>query len=287
MSKQVTNAHAVMEGGGSYNAHAKSQATGGMLDAAALPTLMQLVVDEQARQPRDRSSLRTVVVGGDSAPPTLQERFAALLGVPLQEVIGMSETMVTAINPKDGIRPGSVGRAVAGVQLALLDAEDRQLPNGEVGEIVIRSPGNCVGYWHDPAATEAVMRGGWLHSGDLAMRDADGYFWFKGRKKEIIVRAGSNVSPQEVEEVIYQHPDVFEVGVVGEPDPVYGERVVAFVSPRNGNTPGEQELREYARKSLADYKVPEKIFFLPQLPKGPTGKVHRATLKAMLIEKKP
>jgi long-chain acyl-CoA synthetase len=254
---------------------------------AALPALMQLVVDEQARHPRDTSSLRTAMAGGDSVPPTLQERFAALLGVHLQEVIGMSETMVTAFNPKDGIRPGSVGRAVAGVQLALVDAEDRQLPNGEVGEIVIRSPGNCVGYWNDPAATEAVMRGGWLHSGDLAMRDADGYFWFKGRKKEIIVRAGSNVSPQEVEEVIYQHPDVFEVGVVGEPDPVYGERVVAFVSPRNGKTPGEQELREYARKSLADYKVPEEIFFLPQLPKGPTGKVHRATLKAMLIEKKP
>jgi long-chain acyl-CoA synthetase len=180
-----------------------------------------------------------------------------------------------------------VGRAVAGVRLAVVDADGRHLLDGEVGEFVIQSSGNCVGYWNDPIATEALMRGGWLHSGDLAMRDADGYFWFKGRKKEIIVRGGSNVSPQEVEEVIYQHPDVFEVGVVGEPHPVYGERIVAFVSPRNGNAPSEQELREYARKSLADYKVPEKIFFVPQLPKGPTGKVHRATLKAMLIERKP
>jgi long-chain acyl-CoA synthetase len=176
---------------------------------------------------------------------------------------------------------------VAGVRLAVVDADGRHLLDGEVGEFVIQSSGNCVGYWNDPIATEALMRGGWLHSGDLAMRDADGYFWFKGRKKEIIVRGGSNVSPQEVEEVIYQHPDVFEVGVVGEPHPVYGERIVAFVSPRNGNAPSEQELREYARKSLADYKVPEKIFFVPQLPKGPTGKVHRATLKAMLIERKP
>ena len=254
---------------------------------AALPALMQLVVDEQARQPRDTSSLRTAMAGGDSVPPALQERFAALLGVHMQEVIGMSETMVTAFNPKDAIRPGSVGRAVAGVRLAVVDAGGRHLLDGEVGELVIQSSGNCVGYWNDPTATEALMRGGWLHSGDLVMRDADGYFWFKGRKKEIIVRGGSNVSPQEVEEVIYQHPDVFEVGVVGEPDPVYGERIVAFVSPRNGNAPSEQELREYARKSLADYKVPEKIFFVPQLPKGPTGKVHRATLKAMLIERKP
>ena len=254
---------------------------------AALPALMQLVVDEQARQPRDTSSLRTAVAGGDSVPPKLQERFAALLKVPLQEVIGMSETMLTAFNPKNAIRPGSVGRAAAGVQLAVVDADAKHLPDGEVGELVIQSPANCICYWNDPGATDALMHGGWLHSGDLAMRDSDGYFWFKGRKKEIIVRGGSNVSPQEVEEVLYQHPAVFEAGVVGAPDRVYGEQVVAFVSARNGNAPCEQDLREHARKSLADYKVPEKIFFLPQLPKGPTGKVHRATLKAMLLEMKP
>lgn len=199
----------------------------------------------------------------------------------------MSETMLTALNPKNAIRPGSVGRAVAGVQLAVVDADGKHLPDGEVGELVIQSPANCICYWNDAGATDALMRGGWLHSGDLARRDSDGYFWFRGRKKEIIVRGGSNVSPQEVEEVLYQHPAVFEAGVVGAPDRVYGERVVAFVSARNGNAPSEQELREYARRSLADYKVPEKILFLAQLPKGPTGKVHRATLKAMLLEMKP
>ncbi len=251
---------------------------------AALPALMQMVVDEQARQPRDTSSLRTAVAGGDSVPPKLQERFAARLGVPLQEVIGMSETMLTALNPKNAIRPGSVGIAVPGVQLAVVDGDGRHLPDGEVGELVIQSPANCIGYWNDPAATEAVMRHGWLHSGDLAMRDADGYFWFKGRKKQIIVHGGSNVSPQEVEEVLYHHPSVFEAGVVGAPDPVYGQRVIAFVSLRNGHAPSEQELRECARKSLADYKVPEQIFFISELPKSATGKVHRLTLKAMLSE---
>ena len=254
---------------------------------AGLPALMQLVADEQARKSRDTSSLRTVMVGGDSAPLSLQERFASLLGVPLQEVIGMSETIAIAFNPKGAIRPGSVGLPAPGVQVAVVDADGRQLRDGEVGELVVQSPAACLGYWNDPAATEALLRGGWLHTGDLASRDSDGYFWFKGRKKEIIVRGGSNISPQEVEEVIYQHPEVFEVGVVGAPDPVYGERVVAFVSLRNGNAPSEQDLREYARKSLADYKVPEKIFFMPQLPKGTTGKVHRAALKAMLLEKKP
>jgi long-chain acyl-CoA synthetase len=254
---------------------------------AGLPTLMQMVADEQARKPRDTSSLRTVVAGGDSVPHSLQERFASLLGVPLQEVIGMSETIGIALNPKGAIRPGSCGLALPGVQVAVVNADGKHLPDGEVGELVVRSPACCLGYWNDPAATEELLRGGWLHSGDLAMRDADGYLWFKGRKKEIIVRGGSNISPQEVEEVIYQHPDVFEVGVIGAPDPHYGERVVAFVSLRNGHAPSEEALREYARKSLADYKVPEKIFFVPQLPKGTTGKVHRATLKAMLLEMKP
>jgi AMP-binding enzyme C-terminal domain len=213
MSKQVTTAHAVMEGGGSYNAHAKSQATGGML---GLPFLEQAV--REMTIPEKNETILIADYGSSQGKNSL---------TPMRVAIRALRARVGADRP--------------------------------ISVTHIDQPAN----------------------------DADGYFWFKGRKKEIIVRAGSNVSPQEVEEVIYQHPDVFEAGVVREPDPVYGERVVAFVSPRNGNTPGEQELREYARKSLADYKVPEKIFFLPQLPKGPTGKVHRATLKAMLIEKKP
>jgi long-chain acyl-CoA synthetase len=249
-----------------------------------LPALMQLVMNEQVRKPRDTSSLKTVMAGGDSVPPNLQERCAALLGVPLQEAIGMTETFPTAFNPKDAIRPGSLGTAMPDVEIAIVDADDRRLADGEIGEMIVRSPVNCLGYWNDPDATDALLRGGWLHTGDLAMRDADGYFWFKGRKKEIIVRGGSNISPQEVEEILFQHPSIFEAGVIGDPDSIYGERVIAFVSLRNSDSPGEQGLREYARKSLADYKVPEKIFFIRELPKGATGKVHRLALKAMLRE---
>jgi long-chain acyl-CoA synthetase len=249
-----------------------------------LPALLQLVVNEQAQKPRNTSSLKTVLGAGDSVPLNLQERFAEVFGVPLQEAIGMTETFPTAFNPKGAVRPGSLGTATPGVEVAIIDADGRRLPDGETGEMAIQSPVNCLGYWNDPAATDALLRGGWLHSGDLATRDADGYFWFKGRMKQIIVHGGSNVSPQEVEEVLYQHPTVFEAGVVGAPDPLYGERVVAFVSLRNGDGPSEEELREYARKSLADYKVPERIFFLPELPKSVTGKVHRLALKAMLDE---
>ncbi len=166
-----------------------------------------------------------------------------------------------------------------------MDCGDTRLADGETGEIVVRSPANCIGYWNDPAATEDILRGGWLHTGDMGTRDGDNYFWFKGRTKEIIIRAGSNISPQEVEETLYQHPAVFEAGVIGVPDPLNGESIVAFVSLRNGAAPGEQELREHVRRSLADDKVPEKILFVPELPKGATGKVHRSALKAMLVRR--
>jgi long-chain acyl-CoA synthetase len=249
-----------------------------------LPALMQFVVEEQARKPRDVSSLRTVLAAGDCVPVKLQERFAKLFGLPLQEAIGMTETYPIAWNPKGAIRPGSLGLPLSGIELRIVDVDDRNVQDGQTGEIVVRSPANCVGYWNDPAATEALLRGAWLHTGDLGSRDADGYIWFKGRKRQIIIRAGSNISPQEVEEALYQHPAVLEAGVIGSPDPVYGELVVAFVSLRNGATPSEQELREHARRSLADYKVPERILFIPELPKGTTGKVQRSALKAMLLE---
>ena len=240
------------------------------------------MVEEQARKPRDVSSLRTVLAAGDRVPVNLQERFAALFGLPLQEAIAMTESYPLAINPKQAIRPGSVGIPRGSIELRIVDVSDKELEDGETGEIVVRSPANCIGYWNDPIATEALLRGGWLHTGDLGTRDADGYFWFEGRKKEIIIYGGSNISPQEVEEVLYQYPAVFEAGVVGAPDGTYGETVVAFVSLRNGRGPSEQELREFVRGRLADYKIPERIHFIPELPKGTTGKVHRPTLKTML-----
>jgi long-chain acyl-CoA synthetase len=249
-----------------------------------LPALWHMMLEEQMQRPRDVSSLRTLIAGGDCVPVQLQERFAELFDVSLHEGIGMTETFPFACNPRDAIRPGSLGVPPPGVEVRIVDGDDREIPDGEIGAIVVRSPVNCLGYWENSEATKELLRGGWLHTGDLAMRDSDGYLWFKGRKKQIIVRGGSNISPQEVEEVLYQHPAVFEAGVIGVPDPVCGESVVAFVSLRNGATPTDQDLREYARQSLADYKVPEKVFFVPELPKGITGKVNRADLRGMYLQ---
>jgi len=235
-----------------------------------LPTMMQLVAKEQEERPRDVRSLKTWLAGGDSVPVALQERFGRLCGIPLQEGYAMTESVIISWNRPGAVRNGSIGTAADGVELRV---------DGETSELAVRSPSVFVGYWNDPEATANTLIDGWLMTGDLVRRDADGYVWFQGRRKEVIIRGGSNVSPQEVEEALYQHPAVMEAGVIGVPDECYGECVVACVSLRAGKTASEQELKEFARARLADYKVPERIEFLSELPKGITGKVQRRALK--------
>src|SRR5262249_6168516 len=163
-------------------------------------------------------SLRIWLAGGDSVPVSLQERFIRSFGIPLLEVYGLTETILLAWNRPDDFRNGSVGRASVDVQFRVVDLDGQTLPDGENGELVVSSPTNFLGYWHDPEATATAMTGGWFHTGDLAHRDPDGFLWFEGRRKELIVRCGSNISPQEVEEAIYRHPAILEAGVIGVPD---------------------------------------------------------------------
>jgi long-chain acyl-CoA synthetase len=247
--------------------------------------MVQALIEEQARKPRQVRSLVNFLAAGDSVPVSLQERFHALFGTPVREAWGMTEAVPSTGNPAGAIHPGSLGKAIQGVEIRVVDAEGADVSEGQIGEIAVRSPARFAGYWDDPAATFEAVRDGWLYTGDLARRDADGYLWFEGRKKEIIVREGVNISPQEVEEAIYSHPAVLEVAVIGTPDPVgaRGERVLAFVSLREGLVVDERELRDHARQLLADIKVPETFVFRSGLPKGITGKVQRRALKEMLL----
>jgi len=246
-----------------------------------LPSMVQLLLDEEERKPRKARSLRTFFAAGDSVPVSIQERFQRLFGTPLREGLGMTETGPSAVNPAHAIRQGSLGKPCAGVDVRVVDKDGKDASANEIGEIVLRSPAIFAGYWDDPAATSKALRDGWFHTGDLGRFDADGYIWFEGRKKEIIIRDGMNISPQEVEEAIYNHPAVLEVAVIGMPDPLpaRGEQVVAFVSLRKGTVTNESELRQHAFQRLADFKVPEKIVFLNSLPKGITGKIQRRALK--------
>jgi long-chain acyl-CoA synthetase len=250
-----------------------------------LPSMVQLLLEEQTLRPRQLRSIRMFMVGGDSVPLSTHERFQKQFGIALRECFGMTETSFTISNVAGAIRPGSLGRPLDGVEAKVVDSNGKEVPDGQTGELIVKTPVNLVGYWDDVAATRAALRDGWLFTGDLVRRDSDGYFWFEGRKKQIIVRDGFNISPQEVEEAIYTHPAVLEVGVIGIPDSVEarGERVLAFVALRDGCVTSEDELREHARRRLADLKVPEKILFLEKLPKGISGKIQRAALKQLQL----
>lgn len=256
----------------------------GCTSTMALPSLLQFVLAEQSRHPRNLSSLRTVLAGGDKAPSSLHRQFSELLGFPLQEYYGLTEAGCVSVNPKHAVREGSMGLPLAVLQVRVVDVMGNDVPRGEAGEVLVRSPMMGKGYWNDPEATRNAFRDGWFHTGDLAAPDPGGYLWFRGRAKQIIVRGGSNVSPQEVEEVLCQHPAVREAGVVGRPEPKYGEVVVAFlVLHRPVTTGDEADIREFARTRLADYKTPERIIFRTELPKGLTGKVDRRTLRESLL----
>jgi len=248
-----------------------------------LPAMLRFVVEEQGRSPRDVSCVRLCLAGGDTVPVTLQERFRALFGVPVREIFGMTESVPITCIREGALRTGSVGPALDLVDTRVADPVGNVVADGRVGELQVQSPSNCVGYWDDSRATAATFDKGWLRTGDLVRRDADGFFWFKGRAKQIIICGGSNISPQEVEEALYHHPGVLEAGVIGMPDPLHGEKVIAFVALRDGFTADEQELRELVRNRIADYKTPERILFLPVLPKGLTGKVQRRALKELAL----
>jgi long-chain acyl-CoA synthetase len=248
-----------------------------------LPSMVHLLLQEQTLRPRQVRSIRTFMVGGDSVPLSTQEHFQKQFGIALRECLGMTETGLTICNPARAIRPGSLGRVIDGVEVKVVDSKGKEMPDGQTGELIVRSPVNLAGYWENPVATKEALRDGWLFTGDLVRRDSDGYLWFEGRKKQIIVRDGFNISPQEVEEAIYTHPAVLEAGVIGMPDSVEarGQRVLAFVALREGYVTNEDELREHARRRLADLKVPDKIVFLDKLPKGISGKIQRSALKEL------
>ena len=248
------------------------------------PELLDLVEHLEANA-CDVGSLRSVTCGGDVVPMDTMNRFRAVVGFDVTELCGMTETITYATNPPFGPkRLGSVGLAAVETEVRIVDEQGEALPSGETGEIQVRSVSNMVGYWNDTLHTAATMHDGWVTSGDLGRLDDEGYLWFVGRKKEIIIRGGSNISPLEVEEVIDQHPAVHNSGVVGFADRALGQVVVAYVALREkaSPAPGEEELRAFVAERIAAYKTPARFILVDALPLGPTGKVDRRELHQRL-----
>lgn len=222
----------------------------------------------------DTSRLKVAASGGASLPVEVLYEVQKRFGFQLLEGYGLSETSPIASfnHPDRPIKPGSVGVPIAGVEFQLWGPDDTEVAEGEIGEIVIRGENVMKGYWNNPEATAEAMRGGWFHSGDLATRDADGFYFIVDRAKDMIIRNGLNVYPREVEEVLYTHPAVAEAAVFGVPDPLHGEEIACLVTLREGAEATESEIRDFVADKIAAYKYPRIVRFGP-LPKGPTGKI--------------
>ena len=222
----------------------------------------------------DTSSLRICVSGGAALPVEVLRGFAETFGAPILEGYGLSETSpVASFNRLGNAKAGSIGYPIEGVEMRVVDGMGGDMPAGEVGEIAIRGHNVMKGYWHRPDATAEAIRGGWFHTGDLGMKDRDGFFYIVDRKKDLIIRGGFNVYPRELEEVLYEHPAVLEAAVIGLPHRTHGEEVGAAVALRPGSVTTSEELRDYVKERVAAYKYPRHVWLVDALPKGPTGKI--------------
>jgi fatty-acyl-CoA synthase len=250
---------------------------------AVVPTMLHRVLElpEATRQRHDARSLRVVFAGGAPLPGPLAVEFMDAFGDVVFNFYGATETgLVTLATPEDlRAAPGTIGKSVPGNEIRLLDDDKRDVPNGEVGELYVRSKLLVAGYHRDEAATQSSMVDGYFSVGDLARCDRDGHYFIEGRKRDMIISGGVNVYPAEVEAVLERHPDVGEVAVVGVPDKEWGERVLAFVVPRAGSTIDEESLRAFARSRLARPKLPRDYVVLDVLPRNPTGKVLKRELR--------
>ncbi len=225
------------------------------------------------------SQLRFAMCGSAPVPAEVMQRFEETFKCLVIEGYGLSEsTCRSTFNPPDKRRrPGSCGIPI-GNEMRVVDDEDREVQDGELGEIVMRGENILKGYYKNERATAEAFRNGWFHTGDIGYRDAEGFFYIVDRKSDMIIRGGENIYPREIDEVLYQHPDVAAAATVGVRDPLYGEEVAAFVVLKDGREANEEELLAHCRARLADFKCPKTVRFVDDIPKGPTGKLLKREL---------
>jgi long-chain acyl-CoA synthetase len=251
--------------------------------APVVPSMLYLLLAEPLED-YDLSELRFVASGAAPlTPDAISELERRVPGVAIREGYGLTETSALATtNPPGRIRRGTVGLPVPGTEIRILDEEDTDVPFGEPGEVCIRSDLVMSGYWDDPGLTAATVRDGWLHTGDVGRLDADGYLSIVDRKKDLILRGGFNVYPRDIEEALVEHPAISGACVVGRPDPVHGEEVIAFVTLAPGVEATVEELLAFGKARLGGYKYPRQLTVLESLPLTPVGKVDRAALRGLL-----
>lgn len=276
----TTIIHRAFDAAGVVDEIERSRVTTVWLAPAMVNAIMALADIEE----RDLSSVRVIINGGEKMPIPLIERIQRVFpSAWFADAYGLTETVSgDTFLDRDSIvtKLGSVGRPCLYLELDVWDDARRPVAAGERGEIVLRGPKVFKGYWRDPDATEKAFAGGWFHTGDIGVRDDEGYLWIVDRLKDMIVSGGENIAGSEVERVLYEHGAVLECAVVGRPDDTWGEVPVAFVALRPEATATEDELIEHCRGQLAKFKVPKAVTFIEALPRNPSGKVLKRELRA-------
>jgi acyl-CoA synthetase (AMP-forming)/AMP-acid ligase II len=256
-----------------------------------VPTMINFLLNAPNATGYNLDAWRLLVYGASPMPEALIRRVINEFDVKLEQAYGMTELspIATILFPEEHVLEGperfvrrlrSAGRAVPGVEVRVVDDHDVDVPSGEVGEVIVRGPNVMRGYWKQPEATAEALRGGWMHTGDMATLDEDAFVYIVDRKKDMIISGGENVYSTEVEAVLYQHPAVLEAAVVGVPDPRWGEAVLAIIAAKPGQQVTADELRAYCRERIAGYKIPRSVNFLESLPKTATGKISKKDLRA-------
>jgi len=250
---------------------------------AMVPTLLNALLQLPDLKSYDTSSVRMYTSAAAIFPVKVKNQFSKVFpNAALFEVYGLSEACGTntVLLPRDAYRKiACVGKAFTHHEVIVADETGREVPPGEVGEILIRGPVVMKGYYKDAQATAEAIRDGWLHTGDMAKVDEEGYIYIVDRKKDIIVSGGINIYPREIEEVLYSHPKIAEAAVIGVPDDKWGETIKALVVPKEGQVLSEEEVIAFCRENLASYKKPTSVEFLPTLPKNVAGKVLKTELR--------
>ncbi len=227
-----------------------------------------------------QKALRFAMCGSAPVPAEVLRRFEETFDCLVVEGYGLSEsTCRSTFNPPDKTRrAGSCGKPI-GNEMKIFDENDVEVPVNELGEIVLRGENIFKGYFKNEAATTKAFQNGWFHTGDIGYKDADGFFYIADRKSDMIIRGGENIYPREIDELLFTHPAIESAAVIGVPDDLYGEEVAAFVVLKNGESAGEEDLINFCKQHLADYKCPKKVYFVDEIPKGATGKLLKRELK--------
>ncbi len=255
--------------------------------AQLIPVMLISILEISNIGDYDTSTLRTILSAAAVLPVEVLEKarkqFPGIIGV--YNVFGMTETtggMVT-LHPKDAFnKMGSVGQRMINSEARIVDDDDKDVPIGQVGEIIYRGPTVLKEYYKNPAGTAEAMKGGWFHSGDLVREDEEGFIYIVDRKKDMIISGGENIYPAEVEEILFTHPKILEAAVIGMPDPKWGENVKAVVVPKQGESLTQEEVIDHCKKYLASYKKPKTVEFLEALPRNAAGKVLKFELKKII-----